>query len=77
MPSEISPGKAGMSDKDLRVGGQFPGGPGVMICCFHCCSLGSFPAWGTKILKRHVITKTKTATTHTWDCSLINGHSGQ
>ena len=51
MPSEISPGKAGMSDKDLRVGGQFPGGPGVMICCLHCCSLGSFPAWATKILQ--------------------------
>ena len=51
MPSEISPGKAGMSDEDLRVGEQFPGGPGVRICCFHGCSVDSVPAWGTMILQ--------------------------
>ena len=79
MPLEISPGKAGMSDEDLRVGEQFPGGPGVRIRCFHCCGLGSIPAGGTKILQEAWCNqnKIKKRAAQTRDCHVITGHVGK
>ena len=57
MPSEISPGKAGMSDEDLRVGEQFPEGPGVRICCFHGCGMVQSLLGELRFCKRHGVTK--------------------
>lgn len=71
-------GKAGMSDEDLRVGSSSLR-PRVRIRCFHCCSLGSIPAWGTRILQEAWCNhnKIKKQAAQTWDRHVINGHVGK
>ena len=59
MPLEISPGKAGMSDEDLRVGEQFPEAQGLGFAAFIAAAWVQSLLGELRFCKRHGVTTTK------------------